>query len=231
MVGWLNVVNAATTGFIILGENKMGTDIHGSFQAKKGGKWEDVASTFEYGRNYLLFGWLGNVRNGTGFAGVVTGTPLEPLSDCRDVPSGFLMDDDTHPVSSVEFMEKWAQTYYKEGEQPAVWMGDHSHSWVSDEEVLNAKPQNITHYGIITLDEYHNLEPHTQPTNGWCGGISGPDVVVTDKTKGENIHSGTTHVRVQWKRDVLADLEYFIEEMRRLHEEHVTVRFVFGFDS
>lgn len=40
------------------------------------------------GRNYNLFGFLADVRNGTGLAGVKTGEPVEPLFPLRGLPAG-----------------------------------------------------------------------------------------------------------------------------------------------
>ncbi|WP_206689631.1 hypothetical protein, partial [Streptococcus pseudopneumoniae] len=42
-------------------------------------------------RNYDLFGIIGNVRNGTGFAGVVLGTGWPSIADHRGLPEDYVI--------------------------------------------------------------------------------------------------------------------------------------------
>src|SRR4051812_46429845 len=122
----------------------MGCDIHAVFQAKRGAQWDDVDSTFEEDRHYFLFSWLAGVRNGYGFAGVQTYTPVIPLAEPRGLPRDFDVRGDEHR---------------------GKWMGDHSHSWLTADEILAAKPPgtDVAGTGIITLAEYRDWDGNTPP--------------------------------------------------------------------
>lgn len=205
----------------------MGTDIHGVFQRLNGNKWEDVPSEYEQNRHYFLFAWLGNVRNGFGFAGIPTHTAISPLSDCRGFPSDFLIDVDSHPIQNIEVMDKNIQSWHRDGDPLEIWMGDHSHSWVSADEVINTKPPTILRTGIVGKDFFDTWDGVSSPES-WSGDISGPNIVVSDPS---SITSKTTHVRIEWFDDASESLKYFIDEMKRLKEQYGNVRFVFGFDS
>jgi hypothetical protein len=124
----------------------MGTDIHAVFQAKKDGTWIDIESTWSQDRQYSLFAWLGNVRNGYGFAGISTHQPIKPLSDNRGVPDGFEWDGEWHH----EF-----------------WLGDHSHSWLLGEEILSILPPSLERTGYISIEEFKNWDRVSPPPNGW----------------------------------------------------------------
>lgn len=82
----------------------MGTDIHPIVQVRKaeGEPWEiiDIPRADDYGnyldsRNYNLFAVLGDVRNGTGFAGIRTSAGFIPISSDRGLPEdvGFEMEE------------------------------------------------------------------------------------------------------------------------------------------
>lgn len=108
----------------------MGCDIHGVFQKRDAGtgEWRDVSSTYEQWRQYGLFGVLAGVRH-------YPTPPLVPIAEQRGYPPGFmLLDDDEHPVESLDAVDPrrraWGET------ELVVWMGDHSHSWLSGEEIL-----------------------------------------------------------------------------------------------
>ena len=52
----------------------MGTDISGKFQKQiNPGVWVDIETKYNFSRDYQLFAFIGNVRNGFTFGGVVTG--------------------------------------------------------------------------------------------------------------------------------------------------------------
>ena len=50
-------------------------------------------------RNYLLFSVLADVRNGTGFAGVITYKPVVPISEPRGLPDDLPRDEDGKDTS------------------------------------------------------------------------------------------------------------------------------------
>ena len=207
----------------------MGTDIHGVMQAKVNDKWQDIPHNYPGNRHYMMFAWLGNVRNGFGFAGVPTHSPLIPLSDCRGFPEDFEMVNDDHPMDlknlSAEDQE-WRKKY-PEDYGSGYWMGDHSHSWVSGDEVINGALPTIEKTGIVSIEEYRALNGASPES--YCGGIHGPGVVVAPSP--EEIRDETTHVGVSWDSPIAEELDYFIVEIRRLSAEHGEIRFVFGFDS
>src|SRR5262245_4875573 len=88
----------------------MGCNIHIIIERKNEvGAWERVSSQSMpecfANRCYALFGILADVRNGTGFAGLVTGDSWPSIAPNRDLP-----EDAT----------------YKHGD----WLGDHSFTWI-----------------------------------------------------------------------------------------------------
>lgn len=208
----------------------MGTDIHGVFQAKVDGKWLDVPSNYEQNRHYLLFAWLGNVRNGYGFAGVPTHSPITPLSDNRGLPHDFAMDGDSHPIASADIRAPRRREFW-DAEDPDYlreWMGDHSHSWLTADEILaGVEPLVIWRTGVVKVDAFRAWDGESQP-EAWSGGVAGRGVLVSLP---EQVTDATTHVQITWRTDMFAGLEYFLDEVRRLKEQHGEVRFVFGFDS
>lgn len=205
----------------------MGTDIHGIFQAKKDGVWIDIPHKWEQDRHYFLFAWLAGVRNGFGFAGVETHTPLIPINDePRGLPDDFAMVDDCHPTDYENF-DPGKQKYTDKSERE-YWMGDHSHSWLLADEILAAQPPlAVTRSGVITKEQYGAWDGRSRP-DSYSGGIFGKGIVTSDP---ESIGPYTTHVRVHWQQDSAAELAYFIDEVRRLRDEYGDVRLVFGFDS
>ncbi len=208
----------------------MGTDIHGVFQRRTSDGWEDVATEYQEERHYYLFSVLADVRNGFGFAGVKTYDPVEPIAERRGLPEDFAMDGEDHPVRALELMGRSSE-WHRDGEPLAVWMGDHSHSWLTADEILTyaAKHADSTarHDGILSVEQYSEWDKHSTPES-FCRGVSGHGIVVDPPA---SITDSTTHVKVIWVLPTLQDIDYFLQEVRRLKDEHGEVRFVFGFDS
>ena len=89
----------------------MGCDIHVVMQYKKDDKWIDIEEFNEdriTSRSYAIFAWLANVRNSHG---------IQPIDEPRGLPKDFEIKDDYHEHT---------------------WMGDHSHSWLTFEEIMQA---------------------------------------------------------------------------------------------
>lgn len=213
----------------------MGTDVHSVFQKKTPAGWEDVESKYDEGRHYALFAWIGNVRNGFGFAGVPTHDCIEPLSNNRGLPDDFeVIDDYLHPIPANSFRGSMAEYYVDEDSDPSSdchlnkSMGDHSYSWLSADEILGATPPRILRTGIIGIKEFRAWDGNSSPEM-WAGGISGPGIMVAGSPS--EVKDDTTHVRIKWFEDTKESFAYFIDEVRRLKELHGEVRFVFGFDS
>ena len=180
----------------------MGCDIHPIFQRRANGKWVDVPTKYEGNRHYFLFAWLADVRNGYGFAGTPTHDPIQPIVAPRGLPQDF----DTRDQD----------------------IGDHSYSWLTADEILTAPlPSGVMKTGIVTLARFRKWDGKSQPQE-WCDGIAGRGVVVANSDR--LITPETTHVRIEWPAPT-DEFAYFINEVRRLREEHGEVRMVFGFDS
>lgn len=144
----------------------MGCDIHAVVQARDGGGWKDVHSTWDQDRHYFLFGWLAGVCR----------PEMTPVAEPRGFPADFaLVEGDTHPTTLEAYCDR-RKEWLDEDERgnPTYWMGDHTYSWLTADEILAAEV------------------PQSQDG------------------------------------DVL---RYFVDEVKRLKDEHGEVRIVFGFDS
>lgn len=77
-------------------------------------------------------------------------------------------------------------------------MGDHSHSWLTADEILaTPAPDKVWRTGIVERAFFDAWDGHTPP-EGWSGGITGRDIhVAEDPTQ---VADETTHVRIFWKQ-------------------------------
>ncbi len=214
----------------------MGTDIHAVFQRRipQTNEWVDIKSEFEENRHYMLFAWLGDVRNGFGFAGAPTHDPIVPLAPRRGFPPDFnVVDECHHPFAADLWSSGHIKRYAEYGweEEPNKFMGDHSHSWALAQEILDAAPWIVdtVRRGVVPLEFYLKWDGVSQPDN-WCADIFGGAVV---KSTPDTMTMETTHVQIEWKVDDLIgeEFKYFIDEVQRLQDLHGEVRMVFGFDS
>ncbi len=214
----------------------MGTDIHGVFQSydSESKQWRDVPSNYEQDRHYQLFAVLADVRNGYGFAGITTGEIVKPIAERRGFPLDFLIvDEDQHPVELTAHIDPRRRQYRDPEDDLSVWMGDHSHSWLSGEEMLAwyAAAPSVTKTGILGRDAYAEWDGVSEPSS-YCGGVSGGDIIViNDNAIEKESKSGWNHIRCHWESKLGGELSYFFDEVQRLVHEHGKVRFVFGFDS
>ena len=223
----------------------MGTDIHGVFQRQnpETKAWEDIPHNFRMERHYQLFAVLADVRNGTGFAGVKTGERVTPIAEPRGYPEDFVhacfcpdhgeVCDDRHPITTIEVIDPRRREYYEDPRPMNIWMGDHSHSWLTADEMLAwlAAAPIVTKTGIIERSQYEAWDGESAPSD-WCGGIWGANIVVVHDNKVErDTHPNWTHIHIEWPSNLQQELAYFFDEVKRLKDEHGTVRFVFGFDS
>ena len=155
--------------------------------------WADDPS----GRNYNLFAFIGDVRNGFGFAGVVTGNRIEPQFPHRDFPKGYvdpknlfayededddgtspkLLTDSEHEVTSVARPVKRPETEYTGGD---FWIGDHSFTHATLEELRECDwDVEFTSTGYVGLIDYLTFK-RTGVPDSWCGDISGPNILKFD---------------------------------------------------
>lgn len=220
----------------------MGTDIHGVFQKREGDSWVDVPAEFEENRHYLLFAVLANVRNGFGFGGLESGECLHPIAFPRRLPAEF--DGEPYHFTALSNRPKWVREYrtkdHTEEEESVLldteeelWLGDHSYSWLTSTEMLawyDIAPTTIR-TGIIPIERYREWDKVSSPSS-YSLGISGPDVVIAAEVElGKIDDSKVTYVQVTWEVSLQKELAYFFDEIRRLHNEHGEIRYVFGFDS
>lgn len=213
----------------------MGTDIHGVFQRhdKTTGQWVDVPSAYEQDRHYQLFSVLAGVRNGYGFAGIQTGEAVTPIAEPRGFPADFVVIEDTHPLPSLECMDPRRRKWHEKDEPIEVWMGDHTHSWLTGDEMLSwaERAPCVTQTGILSREEFDKWDKASIPQS-YCGGISGKTVVLINDSAVEKQNvPNWTHIRCTWESSLRKELAYFFDEVARLVAEHGQVRFVFGFDS
>lgn len=209
----------------------MGSDIHGVFQKRTADGWVDIPSGYEQERHYQLFAVLAGVRNGVGFAGIRTGDPVTPIAEPRGLPADFPVDQyGDHPVPDLSVLtpdrREWAERH---PEDSALWMGDHSHSWLTADEILAWQSPQVTKQGVLSRAQYDAWDRRSTP-NDYCGGIDGRGVKVVNESERDAVPDWT-HIRVTWSEYLGAEVSYFVEEVIRLKELHGDVRFVFGFDS
>jgi len=187
----------------------MGCDIHGVFQRfdPETEKWVEIPSEYGQDRDYQLFSVLAGVRN-------YHLEPIEPISRPRGLPEDFDWDDSEYPTRSV-------------------WLGDHSHSWLSGEEMLEwySSAPTIRVSGVISQGQYISWD-HVSTPYPYSQGIYGANVRVVDEGDVPDLDSEPwSHIRVSWSESLWIELAYFFDEVTRLQDKFGKVRFVFGFDS
>jgi hypothetical protein len=257
----------------------MGTDVHAVIQVRSTNSqpWKSVPLPgWDQGRHYFLFAWLADVRNGKGFAGIVTGEAIRPLSAPRGIPPDFEMSEDTHPCSWVTARETFRryhryaidgerlkepqeiqpgdpdEFYYTEEEwrveageegyhKPGIWMGDHSHSWLMSDQILNPqnRPGKHVREGLVGRDSYlmWKASGDVNPRS-WCGGAGGNIVdepeggYDLDGWMGPDIPKDVDYIRCIWT-DPDDGLQEFVDAIQAVCDEYpsASVRLVFGFDS
>lgn len=223
----------------------MGTDIHVICQVKENGKWinnpvkifkhtflkETEMKTFpDDSRSYDWFSIIANVRNGYGFAGVKTGSGFAFISEPRGKPEDF-------------------ETPYEEyeGELEPIYLGDHSFSYITLNELRNFDWNQVTtKSGVISIEQYAKIRGTANCPDGWSGRIAGPRIVVLNEEEADNIIDGKAtglpriadpEYYVQYHWPVLYSewfkdkIESWINQAATLLDIYEDVRFVFGFDS
>lgn len=202
----------------------MGCDIHSLAQVKKDGSWKTIKIRIaQEPRSYNTFALLADVRNGVGFAGRETGEAWPVLYPCRGLPDDIEKDEDDESNVKLDFTWYWSFDPDKKDPQTTLWMGDHSHSWLSLSEIKNIKDflkdKFYTARGMITLQQREDLERGILPTN-WC-----------------SFTNMDGYVNSSWKRPAneCHCLDLYIKELEEVGSQvgaaDEEVRLVFGFDS
>lgn len=200
----------------------MGTDIHIEIQwrEKAGSPWKTATPPKgRFGqcwfspRRYDAFAILADVRNGFGFAGVVTGSGFRPISTPKGLPEDWI---DSPP-------------------------GDHSYSWLSLAEILDYDYKQTTkRFGIVSSDEFLEWQERGKPSS-WSGGVSGPGIEninnmqMADRIATKTL-TGREFTKVCWTvsyEEAMGDYLDFFRCLPILLEvyEPENIRIVFGFDS
>lgn len=121
----------------------------------------------------------------------------------------------------------------------STWMGDHSHGWVTLAEWFDWRGwgDNVRHTGIVSRQTYTVWRDAGAegPPDEYCGGISGPDIVVWSGL-GDELPNWT-HRQVTWIEKPEDSCRTLCAFMRYLDSKwgnwpgRENVRLVFGFDS
>lgn len=187
----------------------MGTDIHIAVEVWRDGAWHLADVDASEDRNYWAFAVLANVRNGYGFAGMDTGEAIQPISEPRGLPEDMSAElrAKLEACESNDFLE----------EDEYIWLGDHSHSWVTLGELLQydlGAPMLVTGF-VSEKEAQHYRETGEFPTShmAWT--------------------SQPGFVKMSWVQPVSDRaplIGTLIEELRPLGAPD-EVRIVFGFDN
>ena len=181
------------------------------------GEWGAQYSFEPYdGRNYTLFGFLADVRNGYGFAGIDTGDAIKPISEPRGVPKD---------ASGV--FKAWSE----------YWSPDaHSHSWFTLKELLDADwNQEITKRGVVTEQEYKIFKKNGKPQE-WSVAAMGRNIITISESHYKDLirEEGVEYrIQIEWKEKLSEYCKDFIKSIKQLEKlgSPEEVRIVFFFDN
>jgi len=199
----------------------MGTDIHLAAEVYKGGFWHLSDVDLPAYRNYRAFAILADVRNGYTFAGMDSGDPVVPISYPRGFPKDMSLE--LRELLDGEDEEDWLGDegmgdFSVDDEEPEyIWLGDHSFSWVTLEELINYDlDQPVTLRGKVSPEAARRWSENKEPPSAVAAYASNPDFV-----------------SLEWQRplresaSLVVDL---IDALRPLGEPR-DVRIIFGFDT
>ena len=170
-------------------------------------------------RNYTVFAVLGNVRNGSGFAGVYTHDPIKPISNNRGVP------DDATPATLMALSN------------------EHSATWMALAEVEAYDwDQDMIRGGVITLEQYAECQRTGDDPHEWSGGISGPNIQVITPLEAERMLADgvkndderpTIYVHYRWISSLREHVTDFLLQMGVLRGvvDNRPCRLIMDFDS
>lgn len=254
-------------------EANLGTDIHLQVQGFRNGAWEYVKKNpfVRYGepgftwhddpteRNYRLFAALADVRNGMGFAGCYTHDPIVPWFPARGLPDG-ITEESAHLPNPDDYDDEEFAHYFPgrdrvlAAEQYASfapgddWLGDHSFTWATLEELLGASwDLPFAETGWVNRVQFEEWRTVGRPSN-WSGLVGGGSIrhisneemaeIPLPEAPPENIFSLKEYTQVSWTRKPLTDCAFkrwvFGETMKAIADEYggpQNVRVLMGFDS
>ena len=228
----------------------MGTDIHLYVEKFEDGKWHGVEPPYDTGygykswspfykyrsfdfnepdpeaRNYRVFAFLADVRNGFGFAGLVSHRPISPQFAGRGIPE----DTSWH----WEYDEETGETI------SGVWIGDHSFTWATLTELLSAPWDMEFHStGIVDRDGYESWKENGVP-HEWSLGVGGYLVRKLPLNEFERLYKAGKlgehdYTRVRWTWRPLENCgfkRWVFEVLKPLAGDDTdSIRVLMGFDS
>ncbi|MHA1408871.1 MAG: hypothetical protein ACTSQY_00885 [Candidatus Odinarchaeia archaeon] len=231
----------------------MGTDIHLYVEIKKNGKWEKVKKglrserynpnndyfskeKFRNGeriyntRNYVLFAFLANVRNGKGFAGRDTGNIIVPISFPKGIPLNVSED-------IIQDIDSWG-------------LNAHSISYLDLSELKkgceDSKNMTLVKRGAVDIKGFKEFKRDGCPKEWWSDIIGSKIVFISNNEmqklidnptlKKENLYYFT---RIEWRSCLYDSVNRFFEhvlpQLENLkHTNNLTdkeIRIVFWFDN
>lgn len=203
----------------------MGTDIHSFFQKYENNQWIDITTSYDERRDYYLFSVLANQRKHSNLVAQVIAEP-------KGFPEGIQLDDDHYyTTKNIDLWRCKIDIVFSEpDEYLRFWMGDHSYSWLSDDEMLEwySSPQLNIVDGLITTQEYPSWDRTSTPFFDYKLFTPGSTILTEEEfqfgKKGD-------YIRIYWQQDIREYLTYFFDEVIRLKKLHGKIRFVFGFDN
>lgn len=234
----------------------MGTDIHSIVQVRREAKWVTVGVAVAGDpRSYNTFAMLADVRNGRGFAGVKTSNGFPVIHEQRGLPEDLgAIDGEYVKIDRTQLIAAWnwdgklvpaddkkarRLTYM---DDDTMGLGDHSFSWATLAELRVFVAEVASKFqsrlcGIVSRSEYLAAKAENRGYSSWCGGISGPGIVVVDEpVPGEELPE-CTHVHAAWTQPALScsclgEIVAALEHVRATcGVEAEDLRYVFGFDS
>ena len=176
-------------------------------------------------RNYNVFAFLADVRNGYGFAGTPSHKPVVPQFPNRGIPNN---------------------TGYNNLDVDGNfnWLGDHSFTWATLKELLEASwAIEYESVGVIDQDQYAIYKENGIPDD-WSGRISGPGIRTLSESQyleavGEGTLQEKDYILVSWSWNPLVESGFYRwiqgDWMRELLDtvgnDPDKIRVTMGFDS
>ncbi len=180
----------------------MGTDIHLAAEIYREGQWHYLPVNLPSYRNYKAFSVLADVRNGYSFGGFDTGDPIEPISEPRGLPDDLSDDLKDRMAGRAD---------------PHIWLGDHSFSWVTLQELINVNLEApITMRGMVPKTMAEDYKKSEKPPTTMAAWSANPD-----------------WVKFEWQQPLGEQAPLIADLIKALkpHGAPENVRLVFGFDN
>ena len=142
----------------------MGCDIHLHAERYEGSRWHYLPGCPDPVRNYRLFYVLDDVRNDY---------DLPTICPPKGIP-----EDISSELKGAEDFKSSIVTIDEDGDELSAWLGEHSYSWLTLEELMAFDwCQKCTLHGIVKLRTYflwdEDSRKYEESPEEWYGGTSG----------------------------------------------------------